>query len=53
VEIARFEQLAKKKSERKREMARQLIELGRATQDSAEEPEPSFSPTRDPAHELK
>ena len=53
VEIARFEQLAKKKSERKREMARQLIELGRATQDSAEEPEPGFSPTRDPAHELK
>ena len=53
VEMARFEQLAKKKSERKREMARQLIELGRATQEMQDEPDPGFSPARDPAHELK
>ena len=49
-EAARFQELAKKKSERKREMARQLIELGRATQGPPDEPEPGFSPSQDPAH---
>jgi len=49
-EAARFQELAKKKSERKRDMARQLIELGRATQGPPEEPEPGFSPSQDPAH---
>ena len=53
LEMATFQQLAKKKSERKREMARQLIELGRVTQDLPDEPEPGFSPSRDPAHEIK
>jgi tetratricopeptide (TPR) repeat protein len=49
-EAARFQELAKKKSEGKREMARQLLELGRATQGESEEPEPGFSPSQDPAH---
>jgi tetratricopeptide (TPR) repeat protein len=49
-EAARFQELAKKKSERKREMARQLIELGRATQGPPDEPEPGFSPSQDPTH---
>ncbi len=49
-ELARFEELAKKKSERTREMARLLIEMTRAAQETVEEPEPSFSPGREPTH---
>jgi Flp pilus assembly protein TadD len=49
VELAQFQELAKKKSERKREMARQLIDMGRAIQES-QEPDPGFSPLRDPVH---
>jgi tetratricopeptide (TPR) repeat protein len=52
-ETARFEELAMKKSERKREMARHLIELGRTIQEAGQEPDPGFSPSRDPAHQLK
>ena len=52
-ETARFEELAMKKSERKREMARQLIEMGRTIQEAEQEPDPGFSPSRDPAHQLK
>ncbi len=50
VELARFEELAKRKSERTREAARQLIEMSRAAQEAPEEPEPGFSPLRDPTH---
>jgi tetratricopeptide (TPR) repeat protein len=52
-EMARFEELAKKKSERTREMARQLVEMSRAGQQSEQEPDPGFSPSRDPDHQLK
>ncbi len=47
-EMARFETLAGRKSERTREAARRLIEMSRAAQESSEEPEAGFSPTRDP-----
>lgn len=50
VEMARFEELAKKKSQRTRQMARQIIEMSRAAQEGADEPEPDFSPSRDPTH---
>jgi tetratricopeptide (TPR) repeat protein len=53
IETARFEELAKKQSERKREMARQLIEMGRTIQEAEQEPDPGFSPSRDPTHQLK
>jgi tetratricopeptide (TPR) repeat protein len=53
IETARFEELAKKQSERKREMARQLIDRGRAIQEGEQEPDPGFSPSRDPTHQLK
>jgi tetratricopeptide (TPR) repeat protein len=53
IETARFEELAMKKSERKREMARQLIEMGRTIQEAEQEPDPGFSPSRDPTHQLK
>jgi tetratricopeptide (TPR) repeat protein len=49
-ELARFQELAQKKSERGRETARQLIELSREAQAAGDELEPSFSPTREPAH---
>lgn len=49
-ELARFEELARKKSERKLEAARQLIELSREAQEAAAEPEPGFSPAREPSH---
>jgi tetratricopeptide (TPR) repeat protein len=52
-ETVRFQELAMKKSERKRDMARQLIELGRTIQEAEQEPEPGFSPSRDPTHQLK
>jgi tetratricopeptide (TPR) repeat protein len=52
-ETARFQELAMKKSERKRDMARQLIDLGRTIQEAEQEPDPGFSPSRDPAHPLK
>ncbi len=50
VEMARFEELATKKSQRTREMARQLIEMTRTAQETKDEPEPGFSPSRDPTH---
>ncbi len=50
VELSRFEELAKKKSERVRELARQEIEMTREAQEALEEPEPGFSPTREPEH---
>ncbi len=53
MEMARFEDLAKKKSEHTREMARQLVEMSRAIQESEQEPDPGFSPSRDPDHQLK
>ena len=49
-ELARFEELAKKKSERTQVTARQLIELSRDAQEAADALEPSFSPAREPAH---
>ena len=49
-ELARFEELAKKKSERRQVTARQLIELSRDAQEAADALEPSFSPAREPAH---
>ena len=52
-EMARFEELANKKSERTREKAHQLIEMSRAAQESEQEPDPGFSPSRDPDHQLK
>jgi tetratricopeptide (TPR) repeat protein len=53
METARFEELAKKQSERKREMARQLIDMGRTIHDAEQEPDPGFDPSRDPAHPLR
>ena len=50
-EMARFEQLTKKKSERTLEAARQEIEPARAAQEKAAEPPPSFDPSREPVHE--
>jgi tetratricopeptide (TPR) repeat protein len=49
-EMARFEELAKKKSERTWEMARQIIEMSRSTQETSAEQEPGFAPSLDPAH---
>ena len=49
-ELTRFEELAKKKDERTQQMARRLIEMTRAAQPLADEPEPGFSPSRDPTH---
>jgi tetratricopeptide (TPR) repeat protein len=49
-ELAYFEKLAKKKSERRQETARQLIDLSREAQEAGVELEPSFSPAREPAH---
>jgi len=53
IETVRFEELAKKQSERRREMARQLIDMGRIIHEADQEPDPGFSPSRDPAHQLK
>jgi tetratricopeptide (TPR) repeat protein len=50
VEMARFEELAKKKSERTREQARQLIELTREEQRAEGILEPGFDPSQDPTH---
>jgi len=52
-ETVRFQELAMKKSERKRDMARQLIDLGRTIQEAEQEPDPGFSPSRNPTHQLK
>lgn len=49
-QLARFEELARKKSDRRQEAARQLIELSRGAQAAGVEPEPGFSPAREPAH---
>ncbi|MBZ5561966.1 MAG: tetratricopeptide repeat protein [Acidobacteriia bacterium] len=50
VEMAKFEALAEKKSERTREQVRQLIELTREEQNAGETPESGFDPSRDPSH---
>jgi len=50
VEMARFEELAKKKSQSTWELAHQLIEMSREAKENAGDPEPDFSPSRDPAH---
>jgi tetratricopeptide (TPR) repeat protein len=50
VEMAKFEELAKKKSERTREQARQLIELTREEQRAEGILEPGFDPSQDPTH---
>jgi tetratricopeptide (TPR) repeat protein len=52
-ETVRFQELAMKKSERKRDMARQLIDIGRTIQEAEQEPDPGFSPSRNPTHQLK
>ena len=49
-EMERFQELAAKKSERRMESARQLIELGREEQDAEGQLEPGFSPAREPVH---
>lgn len=49
-EMARFEALAKKKSQRTWEMARQIIEVSRSAQQTGVEQEPGFSPSLDPTH---
>ena len=49
-ELARFEELAKKKDERTQQMARRFIEMTRAAQTPSDEPAPGFSPSRDPTH---
>ncbi len=49
-ELAQFEELAGRKSERTRQRARQLVEMSLAAQETTEEPEPGFSSSRDPIH---
>jgi tetratricopeptide (TPR) repeat protein len=49
-ELSRFEEMAKKKDERTQEMARRDIEMTRAVETPPEEPEPGFTPSRDPTH---
>jgi hypothetical protein len=49
-ELSRFEEMAKKKDERAQEMARRDIEITRSVETSPEEPEPGFTPSRDPTH---
>jgi tetratricopeptide (TPR) repeat protein len=49
-EMARFEQLAKAKSERTRNEARQLIELTREEQPHGETAEPGFNSSAQPVH---
>jgi len=53
LETVRFQELAMKKSERLRDIARQLIDRGRTIQEAEQEPDPGFSPSRDPTHHLK
>ena len=50
-ELARFQEMAKKKSEETYETARRLMNLGPAEADAGKDPEPGFSPQRDPVHE--
>src|SRR2546427_495853 len=49
-ELARFEELAKRKDERTQQMARRFIEMTRAAQTLSDEPTPGYSPSRDPTH---
>lgn len=49
-ERSRFEEMAKKKDERTQEMARRDIEMTRSVETPPEEPEPGFTPSRDPIH---
>ncbi len=49
-EIARFEELAKKKSEKRMQMARELIDMSRTAQELPENVEPGFSPSHVPEH---
>ena len=49
-ELARFEEMAKKKSEQRKEAARQLVESTGEAQQPQPELEPGFSPSRNPVH---
>jgi len=49
-ELARFEALSQKKDQRTQAEARELIEMTREAQQAAADPEPDFSPSREPAH---
>jgi len=51
-EIARFENLAKKKSDRRMQMAQEIIERGRKLQEQVPDIEPGFSPARTVEHPL-
>jgi Flp pilus assembly protein TadD len=48
--MAKFDELAKKKSQRTQEQARQLIQLTREDRKTEKGPEPGFDPSRDPTH---
>ncbi len=49
-ELALFRQMALKRSEETQQTARRLMNLDRASEASAEDPEPGFSPQREPVH---
>jgi tetratricopeptide (TPR) repeat protein len=50
-ELARFQEMARKKSEKMQETARQQLNVERIEQGMAPEPEPGFAPERDPVHQ--
>ena len=50
-EIARFQEMARKKSENMQQTARQQLNVERIEQGMAPEPEPGFAPERDPVHQ--
>jgi tetratricopeptide (TPR) repeat protein len=50
-ELARFQEMARKKTEAVQETARQLLNVERIEQGIEPEPDPGFAPERDPVHQ--